>query len=153
MRDVLVELPRQVSWRASEDAPELAYGPGRVLVPQELADLLQERGLITWQDAEGKAPTWEQVEVLSPNAELASDFPAREYLFMAGHYTYKSVAELTEEQIADLRGVGESRTKQIAEAQAIIRAKLPKRGQTQASAIGAEAESKEEADGSQSDAG
>lgn len=127
MSNVLVDLPRQFTWSAGEGAATQAYGPGRTLVPKPMADLLLEMGMITWMDENGKAPKWSDADRFTPSELLPPDFPAREYLFLAGHLTYKNVADLTEDQVVSLRGVGEARAKQILEAQAIVREKLPKR--------------------------
>lgn len=133
MAQVLVLLARQVSFREKEDEPELSYGPGLVMVPQPLADSLKEWGMIEGVAKGTISDEWVSSERLLPSTELPASFPSREYLYMAGQYTYGNVAELTPEAVVALPGIGEARAAKINAAIEVVRMKLPQVGGTEVS--------------------
>lgn len=120
---VYVELPRIVSYRLSEDAPELSYGPGRAHIPLPLAESLKEWGIISeWSDS---APTTPDTTPIKPSDELAADFPGREYLYMAGYTSYGQVAELDKEELDALPGIGEATADKIVAAMTEAEKRMP----------------------------
>lgn len=122
---VTADLPRAYTWRASDDEPELEYGPGKVQIPLLLAERLKARQHIEgWAEYSGDEPQPAPMpDRILPGQELAPDFPAREYLFMAGHTTYGHVVELNRDQLLALPGIGEAKADAIIaeRAKAIIR--------------------------------
>jgi hypothetical protein len=115
---VTVTLPRAYTYRATADTPELTYGPGTVQVPLALAEKLKvSRHIDDFQEFDGEAPrSTVAAERIVPSQELAPDFPAREYLFMAGHTTYDHVADLSREDLLALPNIGEAKADAILEA-------------------------------------
>jgi hypothetical protein len=122
---VLANLPRSFTWRDKTDDPELQYGPGLEEIPLGLAQALKEMGFITeWKEG-AAASEWTTSKTLSPSTELAANFPSREYLYMAGHFTYGNVSELTSEQLDALPGIGPARLKALEDALKEVRKRLP----------------------------
>jgi hypothetical protein len=111
---VTANLPRAYTWQPNADEPEVTYGPGRVQIPVALAEKLKAKRHIEDYGEESRAPTNAAHVVRSQ--ELAPDFPAREYLFMAGHTTYGHVAELSREQLLALPNIGNAKADAILEA-------------------------------------
>jgi hypothetical protein len=120
---VYVTLPRTVSYREEESAPELAYGPGRAQVPLPLAESLKEWGIISeWSET---APTTPDTDPIKPSDELATDFPGREYLYMNGYTSYGQVAELNKDDLIALPGIGEATADKILAAMATAEKRMP----------------------------
>jgi hypothetical protein len=111
---VTANLPRAYTWQPNADEPEVTYGPGRVQIPVALAEKLKAKRHIEDYSEESSAPASAAHVVRSQ--ELAPDFPAREYLFMAGHTTYGHVAELSREQLLALPNIGNAKADAILEA-------------------------------------
>ena len=123
-QEVYVTLPRSVSYRLSEDAPELAYGPGRAQIPLPLAESLKEWGIINeWSQT---APAEPDTSPIKPSDELASDFPGREYLYMAGYTSYGQVAELDLDDLVALPGIGIATAEKIVTAMLAAQERMPK---------------------------
>lgn len=126
---VTATLNRAYTWKEDADSPEKSYGPGMVQIPLELAERLKRRRAIDdWAEYNGDSPqSAEMPERIPPSMELAPDFPAREYLFMAGHTTYGHVIELSREQLMAIPGIGESKADQIIAARAKALVRMPQR--------------------------